>query len=278
MEVNTVSNNPVVYYPFLDVNNYMINPTVILILAIVVIGFVLLSTYLGNNGTTVENMTSGFSQNIFIGIIVFIIIILIAFNAFKYFFSVDIYAYVSGLFSGQPKIDIVVDQSSYESSSVPTIRWKKQVFNIPGNYYDYNNAKALCKAYGAELATYKQLEEAYDSGAEWCNYGWSQGQMALFPTQQKTFDNLQKIPGHEHDCGRPGINGGYIANPNVRFGVNCYGNKPKIDEEERTIMENASPYPVTMEDIAFQKQVDYWKQHVDDIIVSPFNNKTWSQL
>jgi hypothetical protein len=278
MEVNTVSNNPVVYYPFLDVNNYMINPTVILILAIVVIGFVLLSTYLGNSGTTVENMTSGFSQNIFIGIIVFIIIVLIAFNAFKYFFSVDIYAYVSGLFSGQPKIDIVVDQSSYESSSVPTIRWKKQVFNIPGNYYDYNNAKALCKAYGAELATYKQLEEAYDSGAEWCNYGWSQGQMALFPTQQKTFDNLQKIPGHEHDCGRPGINGGYIANPNVRFGVNCYGNKPKIDEEERTIMENASPYPVTMEDIAFQKQVDYWKQHVDDIIVSPFNNKTWSQL
>lgn len=277
MEVNTVSSNPIVYYPFLDVNNYMINPTVIIILAAVVIGFVLLSAYLGNNGGTGEAMTSGLSQNVFIGIIVVIIVVLIAFNALKYFFSVDITAYISGLFSGEPKIDIVVDQSS-ESSPLPTIRWKKQVFNIPGNYYNYTNAKALCKAYGADLATYKQLEEAYESGAEWCNYGWSQGQMALFPTQQKTFDNLQKIPGHEHDCGRPGVNGGYIANPNVRFGVNCYGKKPRIDEEEQMLMENASPYPVTMEDIAFQKQVDFWKQHVDDIIVSPFNHKTWSEL
>ena len=39
------------------------------------------------------------------------------------------------------------------------------------NYYDYENAKALCKAYGAELATYDQIEKAYNSGAEWCNYG-----------------------------------------------------------------------------------------------------------
>lgn len=276
MEVNTMSNNPVVYYPFLDVNNYMINPTVIVILAVVVIGFILLSTYLGKNGTDGETVTSGFSQNIFIGIIILIIVILIAFNALKYFFSVDIYAYVSGLFSGEPKIDIVVEQS-YEPSTVPTIRWNKQVFNIPGNYYNYENAKALCKAYGAELATVKQLEEAYDNGAEWCNYGWSQGQMALFPTQQKTFDNLQKIPGHENDCGRPGVNGGYIANPNVRFGVNCYGNRPRIREEERMLMENASPYPITMKDIVFQKRIDFWRQHVDDILVSPFNHNTWAE-
>jgi hypothetical protein len=40
---------------------------------------------------------------------------------------------------------------------------------------------------------------------------------------------LQKIKGHEHDCGRPGVNGGYIANPLVKFGVNCYGNKRKIN-------------------------------------------------
>jgi hypothetical protein len=31
--------------------------------------------------------------------------------------------------------------------------------------------------------------------------------MALFPTQKETWDKLQKIKGHEHDCGRPGING-----------------------------------------------------------------------
>ena len=136
----------------------------------------------------------------------------------------------------------------------------------------------MCKAYGSDLATYKQVEDAYENGGEWCNYGWSQGQMALFPTQQSTFDRLQTIKGHEHDCGRPGINGGYIANPNVRFGVNCYGYKPKINEEEQQMMQNVSPYPQTMEDIEMEKKVGYWKDHVDDILVSPFNRDRWGEL
>jgi hypothetical protein len=172
----------------------------------------------------------------------------------------------------------LVDQSNYQPAPVQTIKFKKQVFNIPGNYYNYENAKALCTSYGASLATYKQIEDSYEGGGEWCNYGWSEGQNALFPTQQKTFDNLQKIKGHEHDCGRPGINGGYIANPEVKFGVNCYGNKPKINEEEENLMKTASPYPQTKEDLVFQKRVDYWKKKVDEILVSPFNYKTWGQL
>ena len=35
-------------------------------------------------------------------------------------------------------------------------------------------------------------------------------------------------PNRKDVCGLPGINGGYIDNPNIRFGVNCYGYKPKI--------------------------------------------------
>ena len=102
--------------------------------------------------------------------------------------------------------------------------------------------------------------------------------MALFPTQQKTFDNLQKIEGHENDCGRPGINGGYMVNPQLRFGVNCYGNKPKITAEEENLMKTTPLYPVTMKDIAFQKRVDYWKSKVTDILVSPFNSTTWGSF
>ena len=26
--------------------------------------------------------------------------------------------------------------------------------------------------------------EAYKKGAEWCNYGWTQGQLATYPTQK----------------------------------------------------------------------------------------------
>ena len=46
-------------------------------------------------------------------------------------------------------------------------------------------------------------------------------------------EKTSKNKGHEHDCGRPGINGGFIDNPNVRFGVNCFGTKPAISAEEQ---------------------------------------------
>ena len=152
----------------------------------------------------------------------------------------------------------------------------KQVFNIPGNYYNYENAKAVCKAHGAELATYDQIEQAYGRGAEWCNYGWSANQMALFPTQKQTYNTLQTIPGHENDCGRPGINGGYMANPRIRFGVNCYGEKREIRENEEELMETSTPYPETAQDRIFQKRVDFWKNKIDQILLSPFNYNIWS--
>jgi hypothetical protein len=134
----------------------------------------------------------------------------------------------------------------------------------------------LCKAYGGRLANYDEVEQSYSSGAEWCNYGWSQGQMALFPTQKLTWTNLQKIKGHENDCGRPGINGGYIANPNVKFGVNCYAHKPKINKEEEEMMEIATPYPKTAEDVAEEEREAYWKNKLGEILVSPFNYDKWS--
>jgi hypothetical protein len=154
---------------------------------------------------------------------------------------------------------------------------RKQVFNIPGNTYNYEDGKAICKAYGGDLATYEQVEDAYNNGGEWCNYGWSDKQMALFPTQQNTYNNLQKIKGHEHDCGRPGINGGYIANPDIKFGVNCYGNKPKINSNEAELMKTMSPYPETKQDIEFQQKVDFWKNKTKEILLSPFNYNSWGE-
>ena len=82
--------------------------------------------------------------------------------------------------------------------------------------------------------------------------------------------------GHEHDCGRPGINGGYIANPNVRFGVNCYGYKPKITQEEAELMANTPMYPRTQREIEFDKKVDYWRNKLPEILVAPFNHNNWS--
>ena len=279
MNVSTTSTtDPVNMYDY--VNNLLFNPIVFIIILLIIIGYFILFYSLGNSTeTSISSIGSDANkgQKIVGIIIIAVLIVLIIINAFQYFFNISITAYVTDIFSNKPKIDILVDQGNYQPDTVPTIKFKKQVFNIPGNYYNYENAKAICTSYGAKLATYKQIEDSYENGGEWCNYGWSEGQNALFPTQQKTFDNLQKIKGHEHDCGRPGINGGYIANPQVQFGVNCYGNKPKINKEEEELMKTISPYPQTKEDLMFQKRVDYWKEKVDEILVSPFNYNSWGQ-
>jgi hypothetical protein len=285
MEVNTsTTTDPLNMYNFL--NNWILNPIVIVIIVVIIVAYVILFTGLGNKNesSNISSISSSGENNNeaskILGIIVIVILlILIIINAFQYFFSINVTAYIQGLFSPTPQIDIVVNETTpMASTTVPEIKFMKQVFNIPGNYYNYKDAKAICNAYGSELATYQQIESSYENGSEWCNYGWSDGQLALFPTQQTTYDQLQTIEGHENDCGRPGINGGYIANPNVRFGVNCYGYKPEINSEEEELMKNTTPYPESKEDIELERKVDYWKTKVDEILVSPFNYNTWSEI
>ena len=273
--LGTVANDTYDY-----INNLLSNPTVIIILVLVVVIYVIIFLSL-SLGTTSENslsepVSNSSSQAIYIVIVAFFII-LVAINGLQYFFGVDIVATIKNLFTGQPEVDITVTNIP-TATEVPALAFRPQVFNIPGNTYVYPDAKALCTAYGSRLATYQEVEDTYKAGGEWCNYGWSEGQMALFPTQQKTYDGLQKIPGHENDCGRPGVNGGYIANPAVKFGVNCYGYKPKINGTEEDLMATEPLYPKTLKDIAMEKRVNYWKDKLSEIIVSPFNHNTWSKL
>jgi len=274
--INTTSTaDPLNMYNYL--NSYILNPINFIIILLVIVSFFVFSSSLGN-GNESDVIPTG--SNIFGGIILLVVILLIVINAFQYFFSINVKAYVEDLFTQKPKIDIVIDQSTYQKEIQPSpvheIKFKKQVFNIPGNYYNYENAKAICHAYGSDLATYDQIEESYNKGAEWCNNGWSANQLALFPTQKETYKYLQTIPGHENDCGRAGINGGYIANPKIKFGVNCYGHKPKITSEEDELMRIPKPYPETEKDASFQRRIDYWKNKIDEILVSPFNNNKWS--
>ena len=69
-----------------------------------------------------------------------------------------------------------------------------------------------------------------------------------------------------------------MANPNLKFGVNCYGYKPKITVEEQNLMSSTTPYPKTQKDIDFQNEIDYWKTQIANILVSPFNYKNWSRV
>ena len=77
----------------------------------------------------------------------------------------------------------------------------KEVYHVPGNRFTYHDAKAVCKAFDGEMATYEQVLEEQKKGASWCSFGWTKDQLGVYPTSQNHFDKLQKIEGHEYDCG-----------------------------------------------------------------------------
>lgn len=268
-------------------NTFFTNPIVYIIIIIVLALYFVFFYSLGNkSNTSYSSDTKSSSLNIVTILVIILVVILLIVNGVAYFLGINVTTYITGLFTGDPVINIDVDEpttnttntNTTTSTIVPEIPYVEEVYNIPGNYYGYEDAQALCDAYGATIATYEQVEQAYNKGGEWCNYGWTDGQMALYPTQQNTYQQLQNVKGHEHDCGRPGVNGGYIANPNVKFGVNCYGHKPEITQEEQDLMNTYNKFPQTVQDQELQRRTDYWKNHIDEILVSPFNSTTWSKI
>lgn len=268
-------------------NNILVNSNIIFVIALIIILYVLFFPSVSSLSSSTDSYSSSESSGIvdglfsllssLIGIFLLFLLLLICLkflfgiDIIKYFYNVDIYKLLNEYIYGPPP------EINLPKFNIPDLTIREQVFNIPQNTYDYKDAKALCKAYGSRLATYKEVEDSYNDGGEWCNYGWSEDQMALFPTQQKTYDGLQKIKGHEHDCGRPGVNGGFIANPNLRFGVNCYGKKPRMSELEEELMATQPIYPRTKEEIELEEKVKYWKEQLSSVLVSPFNHYKWSR-
>ena len=256
------------------------NPIIIIALFIIILFYYLLFSSLspiGEGGATTAPKSVGitFLEIVMWGLFIFLVMI----NGIQYFYGVDVKAGIKNLFQGTPEVDLTITPETEDSNltvGVPELS-STEVYNIPGNKYTYPDAQAICKAYGGRLASYGEIESAYEDGGEWCNYGWSKDQLALYPTQKNTWKNLQKIKDHKHDCGRPGINGGYIANPNVKFGVNCFGHKPVITEEEKKLMETSNPYPLTPEERELEARVKHYKKYLPEILVAPFNYDNWSQ-
>jgi len=167
------------------------------------------------------------------------------------------------------------------NTTLPKSQPIPQVFNIANNIYTYDDAQAVCKAFDSRLATYDEIEKAYTGGGEWCNYGWSDNQSIYFPTQKSTWTELQKTTNSKNACGRPGINGGYIDNPQARFGVNCFGIKPKATESEKRVMDARKNTPVanTPEKGILDLKVQLFKDHRDELMqVNAFSPDHWSQF
>ena len=198
----------------------------------------------------------------------------------------DIKDNISGVEKGEqdvPEEEIAVSEDqevlSTDLSNI-VIPDGNEVFNISNNVYTYDEAKAVCSIYGAELANYDQIEQSYSNGAEWCNYGWSEGQMAFFPTQKSTWTELQKNPKAKNNCGRPGINGGYMGNPNLKFGVNCFGKKPSPSDDDvrRLQSKKYQMYPETKHDKEMKEKMEKWKKNADKMLqINSYNRSMWSR-
>ena len=298
------------------INQIGMNPwSLIFLSVIIVVYYLIFSTLGGSSGDGTYEGGSNFSFGVLEVIIWGLFILLLLLNGLYYFFNLDVAASIKHFFSPQPEVVVGVTSNKPKDgkhngedgkhngeggkhngedgkhngegstdgkyghdqngeNSIPG----DQVFHVPGNELVYDEAKAVCSAYGGRLATYEEVESAYENGGEWCSYGWSDNQMALFPTQKQSWDKLQTIKGHENDCGRPGVNGGYIDNPAVRFGANCVGYKPKMTAADETAMEAGTLYPKTAKDVEFDRRVDYWRKKLPEVVVAPFNKTSWSRI
>jgi hypothetical protein len=153
-------------------------------------------------------------------------------------------------------------------SSIPLFG-KKEVFHIANQDYTFEQAKCKCESYNAKLATYDQLVDAYNDGAEWCTYGWSSGQKAYYPTQKCNWE--EKEPEEKLKCGNPGLNGGFFADPYLKFGVNCYGKKPKgkITKIKDPVCNGGGNYCGLPQNFGASNRLE-----TDEI--SPFNSDKWN--
>lgn len=194
--------------------------------------------------------------------------------------GVDISAAIQrGLSNNRSLYDVTISQDSVKPEPAQYLPSEpvesNEVFQVGNGNLTYIEARGACQAEGAKLASYSQIEDAYKKGGEWCSYGWSEGQLALFPTQKETYEKLQEgCSGDQNACGRPGVNGGYIANPNVRFAANCYGVKPKPTKEEEREVRNKI---VTPQDSEANRIAQLYKSADKQFKIRPFAPGEWSE-
>jgi Extracellular link domain len=169
-----------------------------------------------------------------------------------------------------------IPQSQSILEKVLPLNRSAEVFNVNKNDFTYYDAEPLCKALGAELATYDQVKDAYGKGADWCNYGWVKGQVAIYPTQKATWDEIQKGDGSERDaCGKPGVNGGYFDNPEMKFGVNCYGPKPSQSDHDEAQLMKQGRIPMTTSALKTEQKVKEFEAQANSLGIMPFNKNNW---
>jgi len=242
-----------------------------------------------NSNLKLNNNKSSFNilKIVYIALIILIILICLYVGVSYYNYSqIDCYQkknFMDYLFSTDKNVCLLFDKPIPKpivkvpkevSPKSGSFLQKKEVFHIANQDYSYDQSKCKCASYGGRLATKNEVINAYNNGANWCSYGWTEGQNAFYPVQKCYHDSIMEeddfLENSDKYCGKPGMNGGYFSNPQLKFGVNCYGVKPK-----GTVIKEKSPYCPPQNFCQLNKNSNASKKLSSDEIV-PFNNDKWN--
>ena len=243
----------------------------ILLLVFVILMYVVIFSLLNN--ASISNPES--KPYIFvIEIVLWVVLVAIIVMNVRYFNDKDFSfeQFFRNLFSEKvPEIEVNVHRDT--PSRAKFEKRTGEVFHLRKNIFDYKEAKEACGLLNSRLATYDEIENAYSNGANWCSYGWSDDQLVLFPSQKEYINQLKQFPGHERDCGRVGVNGGYVQNKYAKFGVNCYGKKPYATEKDKEYLAKYKLAGSVPDDLLEKLR----KEKEKDFLVTPFNKEKWSE-
>ena len=71
-----------------------------------------------------------------------------------------------------------------------------------------------------------------------------------------------------------GVNGGFISNPNIKLGVNCYGKKPNIKPIDKINMDLKRIIPTSEIDDTIINDLPI-SDKLEGVDISPFNKNIW---
>jgi hypothetical protein len=145
---------------------------------------------------------------------------------------------------------------------------KKEVFLVSNNIFSKSDSSKVCKGiFNSDVATKEQLNDSFNNGANWCNYGWTSEGEAYYPLQNETNNTTCK--------GGTGLNGGIMAHNNYSLGVLCYGVKP--NEQNYTDLIKIKRDSALSD--ADQKLLENYHKKLENgtIKIAPFNDKSWSR-
>jgi len=145
---------------------------------------------------------------------------------------------------------------------------KKEVYLVSNNIFSKSEVPKVCQGlFNGTVATKDQLNESYNNGANWCNYGWDNDGQAYYPLQDDT---------NNSSCeGTKGLNGGKMPSDDIKLGALCYGVKPE-DGKYSNLTKINQDSSFSEGDLLMLE--NYRKKLANGgIKIAPFNNKSWNR-